>query len=92
MLLYFTTYTGFGLCERDFVIEGKPVSPLALYEAVFLRNGFESVRLENNSPSIAITNTCVLGMHVRRVAHHRRYSGLPSTFRCGSLSVRPVRA
>jgi hypothetical protein len=43
VLMYFTTYTGFGLCERDLIIEGKAVSPLALHKAVFLQNGFESV-------------------------------------------------
>jgi len=49
----------------------KPISPLALYKAVFLQKGFKSVHLRNIPPSKALTNTCVLGMHVQRVAHHR---------------------
>ena len=59
VLMYFTAYTGIRLCERDFVIEGKPVSLLALHKAVFLRNGFESVRLNTISSTMTLTDTCV---------------------------------
>jgi hypothetical protein len=41
----FTAATGLRLTDRDLVIEGQPVNLWALHRAVFLRNGFESVRL-----------------------------------------------
>ena len=42
----FSHVTGVGLSEQDFNIEGRQVNPWALRRAVFMRNGFESVRLD----------------------------------------------
>ncbi|KAI9451047.1 hypothetical protein BJY52DRAFT_131417 [Lactarius psammicola] len=38
----FANTTGLRLNDRDFVIDGRPVSPWALHRAVFARNGFDS--------------------------------------------------
>ncbi|KAH9006663.1 hypothetical protein EDB83DRAFT_729665 [Lactarius deliciosus] len=43
LFMQHTNTTGLRLNGRDFVIDGRPVSPWALHRAVFARNGFESV-------------------------------------------------
>ena len=43
--MQFAAATGFRLTERDVTIEGRPVNLWALHRAVFMRYGFESVRL-----------------------------------------------
>jgi len=45
VFMQFTAATGLRLTDRDLVIEGRPVNLWALHRAVFMRNGFESVRL-----------------------------------------------
>ena len=45
VFMQFTAATGLRLTDRELVIEGRPVNLWALHRAVFLRNGFESVRL-----------------------------------------------
>jgi len=45
IFMQFTAATGLRLTDRDLVIEGRPVNLWALHRAVFMRNGFESVRL-----------------------------------------------
>jgi len=45
VFMQFTAATGLRLTDRDLVIEGRPVNPWALHRAVFMRNGFKSVRL-----------------------------------------------
>ncbi|KAH9009411.1 hypothetical protein EDB85DRAFT_1903077 [Lactarius pseudohatsudake] len=44
--------TGLRLNGRDFVIDGRPVSPWALHRAVFARNGFESVTANDEWPAV----------------------------------------
>jgi hypothetical protein len=43
--MQFVAAMGFRLTERDLAIEGRPVNLWALHRAVFVLNGFESVRL-----------------------------------------------
>ena len=45
VFMQFTAATGLRLTDRDLVIEGRPVNLWALHRAVFMRNGFDSVRL-----------------------------------------------
>ena len=45
VFMQFTAATGLRLTDRDLVIEGRSINLWALHRAVFLRNGFESVRL-----------------------------------------------
>ena len=45
VFMQFTAATGLRLTDRDLVIEGRQVNLWALHRAVFMRNGFESVRL-----------------------------------------------
>jgi len=45
VFMQFTNATGIRLTERDLLIEGRPINLWALHKAVFLRNGFDSVRL-----------------------------------------------
>ena len=40
----FASATGLRLNDRDFIIDNRVVDPWALHRAIFLRNGFESVR------------------------------------------------
>jgi hypothetical protein len=44
VFMQFTAATGLRLTERDLVIEGRQVNLWALHRAVFMRNGFDSVR------------------------------------------------
>ncbi|KAH8977687.1 hypothetical protein EDB86DRAFT_3054857 [Lactarius hatsudake] len=51
----FTQYantTGLRLNDRDFVIDGRPVSSWTLHRAVFARNGFESVTANDEWPAV----------------------------------------
>ncbi|KAH9057859.1 hypothetical protein EDB87DRAFT_975753 [Lactarius vividus] len=51
----FTQYaktTALRLNDRDFVIDGRPVSAWALHRAVFTRNGFESVTANDEWPAV----------------------------------------
>ncbi|KAH8977699.1 hypothetical protein EDB86DRAFT_3000152 [Lactarius hatsudake] len=48
----FANTTGLRLNDRDFVIDGRPVSPWALHRAVFARNGFESVNANDEWPAV----------------------------------------
>jgi hypothetical protein len=52
LFIQFSRTTGIKLSEQDFVIEGRPVDPWVLHRAVFVRNGFDSVRLQITSPSL----------------------------------------
>ena len=45
VFMQFTAATGIRPTERDLHIEGRPINLWALHKAVFLRNGFDSVRL-----------------------------------------------
>ena len=45
VFMQFSAATGLRFTERDLVIEDRPVNLWALHRAVFMRNGFESVRL-----------------------------------------------
>jgi hypothetical protein len=45
VFMQFTAATGLRITERDLFIEGRPTNLWALHKAVFLRNGFDSVRL-----------------------------------------------
>ncbi|KAI9454566.1 hypothetical protein BJY52DRAFT_1188853 [Lactarius psammicola] len=44
LLTRFANATGIRPNYRDFVVDGRPISPWALHRAVFARNGFDSVR------------------------------------------------
>ncbi|KAI9440238.1 hypothetical protein BJY52DRAFT_131749 [Lactarius psammicola] len=48
----FANTTGLRLNDRDFVIDGRPVSPWALHRAVFARNGFDSVTGNDEWPAV----------------------------------------
>ena len=45
VFMQFAAATGLRRTDRNFVIEGRPVNLWALHRAVFMRNGFDSVRL-----------------------------------------------
>ena len=47
--MQFTRSKGIRLNERDLVIEGRPINLWALHRTVFMRNGFDSVRLQQFS-------------------------------------------
>ena len=44
LFVLFSHATGVRLIEQDFNIEGQQVNPWTLHRAVFVRNGFDSVR------------------------------------------------
>jgi len=45
LFMQFSAATGFRDSGRDPIIEGRPINLWALHKAVFLRNGFDAVRL-----------------------------------------------
>ena len=47
--MQFTRAKGIRLNERDLVVEGRPINLWALHRIVFMRNGFDSVRLQQFS-------------------------------------------
>ena len=47
--ILFSNATGVRLSEQDFLIEGHPVNPWVLHTIVSARNGFDSVRLNDQS-------------------------------------------
>jgi hypothetical protein len=58
----FTAATGMRISERDLIVEGRLISLWALHRTVFMRNGFDSVRIRmNNSPWIRLTFRFRLG-------------------------------
>ncbi|KAI9440128.1 hypothetical protein H4582DRAFT_1578964 [Lactarius indigo] len=51
----FANTTGLRLNDRDFIIDGRSVSPWALHRAVFARNGFDSVTTSDEWPAVGAT-------------------------------------
>lgn len=47
--ILFSNATGVRLSEQDFLIEGRPVNPWVLHSIVSAKNGFDSVRLNDQS-------------------------------------------
>lgn len=54
----FCAATGTRLTERDLLVEGRQINLWALHKAVYLRNGFDSVRL-GLVYIVALTNACI---------------------------------
>ncbi|KAI9434181.1 hypothetical protein H4582DRAFT_2075482 [Lactarius indigo] len=48
----FANTTGLRLNDRDFIIDGRPVSPWGLHRAVFARNGFDSATANDEWPAV----------------------------------------
>ena len=69
--MQFTRSKGIRLNERDLAIEGRPINLWALHRAVFLRNGFDSVRLQQFSFEAYLRPIFVVGVYTRRVARYR---------------------
>jgi len=57
--MLFSNLTGIRLNEQDFFIEGHQVNPWELYRTVSLRNGFDSVTMNGEWPTIGVD----LGFH-----------------------------
>jgi hypothetical protein len=89
--MQFGAATGFRYSERDLIIEGRPINLWALHKAVFLRNGFDAVRL-GIIHGLWLWPIFVLGKCERRVGHHRRPFGFPTVCRWGCWSACTMRA
>ncbi|KAI0293835.1 hypothetical protein BC826DRAFT_879321, partial [Russula brevipes] len=73
LFIQFSRTTGIKLSEQDFVIEGRPIDPWVLHRAVFVRNGFDSVTVNNEWPvvgaALGFGSPPVPGQDPTQVAH-----------------------
>lgn len=83
--MLFSTLTGVRLNEPDFFIDGRQVNPWVLHRTVYLRNGFDSVRLHDHAMSFPPLMRLFpnfhfsgLGDYEWRMAHCRCRNGFPS--------------